>query len=503
VLDILVDDSAMQPGRLNQFFSYWQEYGDKDKHPEIAKKLRSLEHRYTRRNLASRFQRYVIDVDGMEWNEDLRERYNKPKNRAKTLVDALARRIARYPDKFNQIKHLLSQARYTPALWHFGQQLALNDNERVLLPTLTQLTLETKHQVCLEGYLSAVESSEPERYRSLVRDLLATKNTAWLGATIALRPDYDDKIFVQCLVALEKRWITPSVFEVLRMGKAIESVPPDRTDRLLRQLNDYGSQDALAVLIELLDSSPFDDTSPFTSDFVFGVVSGSLPDDESWDVMRGYHWKNVCAKLIHWDAGKILPLLDTLLVGMRTNYQLSYDFNIAPFADELVQADPAGAWTIVKAHIEETLPKWRRDLLHWLKGGISTFDEKESNGPIVDLPVPEILEWIEKDPEPRAVLIAHATPASLDHDQGGLLTRELLARYGQFDGVQNGISATFHSGGWTGPASSYLKKKREKLRRWLAADFEYEVVQWIEAKIEDLDRSIEREEIDEERSRFE
>lgn len=156
----------------------------------------------------------------------------------------------------------------------------------------------------------------------------------------------------------------------------------------------------------------------------------------------------------------------------------------------------------MKVHFEETLPKWRGDLLHWLKGGLSTFDEEVLRGAIVDLPAPDILEWIEEDPESRAALIAHAAPRTLDNEQGGRLTRELLCRYGQFDGVQNGISATFHSGGWTGPTSAYLKRKRDKFRRWLAAGFGIDIMRWIEAEIEYLDRKIEREEIDEERSRF-
>lgn len=63
--------------------------------------------RYTRRNLASRVQRYVIDVDWMEWDEGFREHHDKPRNRAKILVDMLARRIARSPEKFSDIEQLL------------------------------------------------------------------------------------------------------------------------------------------------------------------------------------------------------------------------------------------------------------------------------------------------------------------------------------------------------------------------------------------------------------
>lgn len=306
-----------------------------------------------------------------------------------------------------------------------------------------------------------------------------------------------------CLDALEKRWIGPLLFEALQFGKAVEAVPSDRTEHLLHQLNEYGTQDASALLIKLLDSIPFNDSSPVSSDFVFGVVSRSIPGEENRDEMRGYHWKNVCSTLVKWDESRTLPLLDTLLTESGRTNRLTYDSDVAPLANELVRADPIGAWEIVRIHLEETLPKWRGELLHWLKGGLATFDEESPRGAAIELPILKILEWIEKDPEPRAVLMAHAVPGTLDEEQGGRLTRELLFRYGQLDGVRNGISATFHSGGWWGPTSVYLKRKRDKLRRWLAAGFDNQTMQWIEAEIEHLDRSIEREEIDEERSQFE
>lgn len=502
VLSVIVDDSTMPPEKLNRFFWHWQQYEDDGRYPEITKRLLGFERRYTRRDLASRFQRYVIDVDWMEWDEDFRERNNKPKSRAKILVNALARRIAQHPEMLSQIQHLLSPAKNSPALWHFGEQVALNDAMRAFLQPLTRLTLETKHYECLHGYLSEVRASDPEVYISTVKGFLDVENTAWLGATIVLRTDYDDELFVKCLDALEKKWIDPLLFTALRFGRAIESVPPERTGRLLRQLSEDNAQDSLVLLVELLDSIPFNDSSPFNSGFVFDVVSQSVPDEANQDTMRGYYWKNVCSKLIKWDASRTLPLLDVLLTEMGKAYRLSYDSNVVPLADELVLADPAGAWDIVKTHFEDSLPEWRGDLFQWLKGGLSGFDEEDPRGAIADLPVPEVLEWIKEDPVHRAGLMAHAAPRTLDDEYGGRLTRELLYRYGQFDGVRSGISATFHSGGWTGPTSVYLKRKREKFRRWLAAGLEIEMTQWIEAEIEDLDRNIEREEIDEERSRF-
>ena len=98
--------------------------------------------------------------------------------------------------------------------------------------------------------------------------------------------------------------------------------------------------------------------------------------------------------------------------------------------------------------------------------------------------------------------MAHAAPRALTDEKGGQLTRELLTRYPAIDGVKGGISATFHSGGWTGPTSVYLKKKRESFRTWLGAGYSFEVMQWIEEEVVYLDKRIEEAEIEEERDRF-
>lgn len=502
VLDILVNDNAMQPKKLNRFFWNWREYKDNGKNPETKNRLRIIERRYTKRSLVSRFSRYVLDVEWTQWDEERRERKGKPRTRSKALVKALSRRIARTPDSFDEIRQHLTPEKGAPGLWFFGEQLAKNDPNRIFLPQLIDVSLKTNHQTCLYGYLSGVKDSNSDLYTATIDSLLNSQNTAWLGADIALSSDYDDDLFLKCLSLLDKSWIAPEQFNSLRFGKKIDYVPKERLLALFHQLRENQSETSLYLLLELLNSISFDKFSPFNSKFVFEVVSECLPREDSWDVMRGYHWKVVSQKLIHWDERYALPLLDVLLTKMNESYRLSYDHDVEPLANELVQTDPSGAWGVIKVHFEESLPKWRSDLLHWLKGGVGGFEEDEKRGAIADLPIQEILEWVEKNPEQRAGLIAHAAPSTLDDIDGGKVTRELLYKYGQIDGVKSGISSNFSSGGWVGPASAYLKRKREKFRRWLSAGFEFEVSQWIESEIECLDRCIEREEINEERSRF-
>lgn len=502
VLDSLVNDKAMLPEKLNSFFWHWREYKDDGEHPDITKRLQIIERRYTRRDLVSRFNRYVLDVDWAEWEDEHREQRGKTKSRAKVLVRALARRIARSPERFNEIRHLLAPKKNAQGLWFFGEQLAQNDTDRTFLSQLIEVTLQNKHQTCLYGYLSEVKKNSSGLYVSTVDAFLESEDTAWLGAHIVLSSNYDDRLFEKCLSALDNGWISPQQFSSLRYGKSIDHVPKERLGTLFQQLDSHQSEESLCLLVELLDSIALDDSSPVDSGFVFEVVSRSVPGDEGRDVMRGYHWKNLAQKLIYWDESSVLPLLDVLLTKMGEIYRLSYDSDVEPLANELVQANPSGAWEIIKTHFEEMLPKWRSDILNWLKGGIGGFEEKDPRGAIADLPLQEIIEWIDENPESRAGLIAHAAPRTLDDTNGGKLTRELLRKYGQFEGVQSGISANFHSGGWSGPTSVYLKRKREKFRRWLAAGYDFEITQWIEEEIEYLDRNIVREKINEERSQF-
>jgi hypothetical protein len=328
---------------------------------------------------------------------------------------------------------------------------------------------------------------------------LNKEDSAWLGVTITLRSHYDDALFIQCLDVLEKKWVEAFNFNMLCYGKSIESLPSERTQRLLCLLSQY---DSLNVCLSIINLLPFNDTSPFDSSFVFNLVSNSVPKHKNQDQMAGYYWNKVCLKLIEWNDNYVLPLLDILLTEMGKDGNLSYHNDISSLADNLVQHNPAGAWTIIAQHFEATLPKWRWELLNWLKGGISQFGEEiEPDSVIEKLPLSEIVKWIELDPEPRSIMIAHAAPKTLDHT-GGQLTRLLLSQYGQFNGVKSAVSVSFRYGGWSGSESAYLKRKRNKFRQWLTADFESEVNQWLDSEIECLDKRIEQADIDEERSRF-
>ena len=503
-LERLSCDPAMDSSKLNKFFFNWFEYDRSRQVPDqnVGRRLAAIRRNFTRRSLFSRLQKYVIDVDWVEWDDDFRAQRNKSKKRAKALAGALAKRIALKPQLFDEISHLLTPQKDGPALHYFGSQIAANDQGYKLLEPITQLTIKAKHSSCLAGYLSTVRQQSSDVYLRTIRGMLAKQDEAWLGALLSVRNGYDDELFVCCLDALEKNWVEPNLFLALQWGMAWQAVPAERTSRLLKLLRARGDGESLSVLINLLDDLPFDDASPFDPAFVFEIATQVFPEQEDWGDVRGYAWKTVCEKLVRWDNTYAVPLIDAIFKAMKTAHHLSYDSYVQSVANDLVKIDPSGSWAVLAKHFEATLPKWRSDLQSWLKGGLGTFDEDGQSNVITEFPLPELLLWIEKDPMSRAPLIAHAAPRTLDEGSGGILTRELLTRYSTVDGVGSGISAIFHSGGYTGPTSAYLKRRRDKFRSWLASGFTSEVIQWIERELNDLDKNIEGAEISEERDRF-
>jgi len=502
VLGVLIRDPNMKSSELNKFFADWPEYHDQPEIKDITARIVSIGRSYTKQSLINRFQRYVVDVDWLTWDEDIRERRGKRNNRAKPLVNGLAKRVATSTGLFDLILPLLSPGKESPALWRFGDRLASNDPKWSLLDKLIAQALASRHWGCLGGYLSFVQKQDAPAFHKAVTSLLSSADSAWLGAALTVRSEYDEILFDGCLVAFGKKWIETSQFSALRYGRMWEKIPSSTLERLIHLLSKEADAASVGLLIGLFHDIPFTTTSPFDSATVFSALRSAIPSEKGWNDSRGYDWQNACKKLIEFDDHFAIPLLDALFTEMGHHYRLSYDRYVESVSLELVKADPIGAWQLIARHFEATLPKWRSDLLSWLKGGIAGFHEKADSAPVNLLPVDSIISWIDIDPAARASLIGHCVPGTLDLEAGGKLSIALIAKYPAIDGVKSGISAAFRSGGWSGPTSLHLKRKREKLRDWLTHGFEFEVTQWIESELEYIDKNIEREEIAEERTRF-
>jgi hypothetical protein len=490
--------------RLNRFFVNWIDRNEDEEHAEqIVKRVRVLQRQVTTASIRARFQRYVLDTGWNEWNSAYRDKRGKGTGHARQLVVALAHRIARDPSLFEEIEaELCREDESREALWHFGENLAEMDVDNVLLPRLLDIAVDSKRTGCVAGYLSAVWKREPSNFEQLLTTLLVDQDKAWLA--FRLQAPYDSRRFDLMTAALRNSWVRASDFGYLCYGHAWKVIQAEQLRSLFELLVSRGDTDSRRVTLDLLENIPFDCDAPIAAECVLELVCQTLREETEWrDTMFGYHWSRICKKLVAWIPEYVPSLFDAILLEMKERYALSYDHYVAPVARDLVELQPDAAWVILKRHIEEAEPKWRGDLYGWMKGGHGGFDDRRVSAPISYFPIEDIFAWIrEGNSANRAAFIAHAAPKGLDDADGGALTRRLLVEFSDVEGVTDGISGTFSSGGWTGPMSAHLREKRERLRTWLGSGFEPAVAAWIEQELTHYDRRIEDAEVEEEREHW-
>lgn len=182
-------------------------------------------------------------------------------------------------------------------------------------------------------------------------------------------------------------------------------------------------------------------------------------------------WELLVTVTRDWPAGLRQEANVAILDSAREQLRVPSKVGIVLTDTERIAADPATDARAFTAFLIHQL-YWLRDdgdrLLHFR---LRRLDGRLTRRDIVSRFRRYVLdttweEWkdsaIDEDPENRAAMIAHCTPRSLEEDQGGALTRALLEKYARYDGVENGISARFHSGGWSGPESQHLRRKRDR-----------------------------------------
>lgn len=499
----LVEDRATSASSLNDFFSDWRDYRANDENAEITLALNRLARAFNRQSLASRIQRYVADVDWLEWDDDHRKRRGTPRYRAKELVRALAHRLMKKPEKASEYLPAVFASKQSPALWYFGEQLAIHDTDWSLTRSLVQMGISGNNWSCLFGYVANLRSSNEDLYRKIVSNLLDEPESRNLGAAIALRSDFDSHLFQRCLELHEEGLVQTREFSSLQYGAIWKKIPRKQLVELFDQLTHLQEPDAINVAIGLLMQIPFNDEAPFTPEDVLSVIANGLSSGEHESDLHDYHITEVGEKLSEWNPEGNSLLFEILIGLIEGDFRLGARSAPGTLANKILRANPSAHWLQIAARLEGRLPKWSFGLNDWLKGGLGGFRDETADAPISFVPISEIHTWIDREPQTRAALIAHCAPRTLDENDGGNLTRSLLERYSGYDGVKSGISSIFGSGGWVGSESDYLRRRRDKFRSWLANGYSVAVESWIEEEIAYLDSRIERAEISEERERFE
>ena len=143
--------------------------------------------------------------------------------------------------------------------------------------------------------------------------------------------------------------------------------------------------------------------------------------------------------------------------------------------DAVAEASPADAWGAVSRHLADGDARSRR-LQAWLRGW------PDSGGrPLSQMPLGDVFAWADADRPARAVILAGSCPPDFG------IARMILARYWDVDGVQDRISSSFSTEGWSGSARSHYAEKRDRFAGLRDAEPDPRVRAWLESYVRRID----------------
>lgn len=242
------------------------------------------------------------------------------------------------------------------------------------------------------------------------------------------------------------------------------------------------------------------DTTPpraLPIDLTFRVLTANDSFTERRNVMAGYRWHRLTSLFLAQNPDRSLELFDFILAqddGLSSIRTGSYSSQIA---DKIAESHPQEVWERVANVLLTGDSHTRFVVTHWL--GDSGFEDRPQFGAIRLFPVNQIITWIEQDRDNRLWKIFSALPKTLDDIYGGQLTRLMIEKNEQNENFCNSLCTYFTTGGWSGPESAYLGRKRDEARRWYSEIPSLSVQRWLSKYIDHLSQRITAAEIQEER----
>jgi hypothetical protein len=494
----LADDSATDQRALTHAIIRKLKIENQRMPKGVKKSLRDLDKKVTGETFWERFCRYVLNTS---WDED----YNITKEGVKHLdkpskrVEFLVKEVVRRPSLFEH--HLLHfVANEGHRLFEFGFKFAHDFHspdtvEKVVFAQLSVLP-DMKIQF-IGGYFSGLKDCLPEVWESWVLRLLNDASSQDVGINIIHVSGMSENVLQTLLSLYQSRSIKADVFGRIWMTAERDGITQSMIERVISWLRDSGTEDALAIAIELTDYYFFNKEQPRYCDenFLFRLITTEGFFREHGQQMLGYHWYVVTKGFRKRFPDRDMELFSEIvshpecLGGLRSRY------DPIGIVDEIAQTHPRDTWTLI-SNLLETDDYY--SVVSWL-GDEFEFENRHSTGAIGFFDPAAVMSWIMNEPTTRARILIRCLPKTLDESEGGLLTRLFLEAFGDDDELAGSLISHFSSGGWTGPESAHLSNMRDKARGWISNTKSGKALSWLYRYIQYLSQRIEQAELEEER----
>jgi predicted DNA-binding ribbon-helix-helix protein len=495
-LDQLAEDDATDLKRLVDKLA-WMRRAYHDKLSELAaSRIEKLDRHITGSNFASHVRR-VIHLSG--WN-DLVDDDGKHDDAHEKRVSELASQALSdaallrgvLPDLVCGTNNMV---------YHFGRKIGQVDEECQYLRTIVdayRALKDTATQSFLGGYLSSLFAANREKWETVIRELICDDDFMRLASPLAVSSGYTDQAVAEIILQHDKGRLDVESLLSFRYSFQLRELQTDTVQTILDRLFTANETSAcLDVLAYVYCDKGM--PRPLPRQFTLRLLSEDCADSQPRDHDFGYHWGVVAAQFISQYPEQRDALFNAAMDKICSRgYWYPDEYPVNDVVRDLIKADPGGCWAIVASRLETKGRSEARNLVRWL-GSDRSAGSKNLPGPLALFSCEDVLDWVSVAPEVRAVLISQAVPKTLASGNEGKLARELLNRYGDIERVCESLAANFLLGGYWGSGVDHYGGMRDEARQWLEVENSMRVRKWIEDYIEQLNRWIKREEIEEER----
>lgn len=468
---------------------------------KILQRLKDLDVRITGESLDSRVRRVVFLSD---WDDEFDDN-GKRSDSFSARIEALAKEAVKNTSFMSgMIKECILTDGH--GVYSFGFYVGKHDEKMGYWPSIRSIIVSPSQRHLTQftaGYLGAIFEQDKVLWEKTVTELIGNETTPTTVINIILLSGMTKRVMDALLDAVESGIVTTEALNSLHYSSRILDVDLKQVERVVEALsqceNETATETALCV-IERVYCREDETPPPLPKMLTAKVLTLDAAFTDKKTQMLPYHWAKVAKAYIGQfpDEAKVLfAAVLSRLSDWRMSIRMEDYYN-----DTLLQiaADaPDACWEIVSNHLTDLESPLALGIRHWLREKPSFGDRRGRKRPITIFNVNTVLDWVAKDPRRRAAYIAELTPKTLDRNDDGELTYELLSKYGDIDRVASSLWCNFRSGGFSGPASEYWRKRQTEARSWLAETSDPNVVPWLQDYLDSLQREIERSEIEEER----
>ena len=498
VMDILfelAEDKEIDRRPLTQFVirALWRSNDHSDN--TILGKVRQLDKVLTGTSLWERTERYVLHSTLEEdyvFHEGERKQSKLPGKR----VQALAREYMRDFTAFS--KHLPKLVRTSGyRLAELGMEcgkLADSKFDEELLKYIESGNIDI-NEIFVRGYFSGLRNQDEKRWETLLHRLLHNHVAIKIAIDCIDSFGRNASLLHEMLILFKEGKCDSTTFARFAFRRDSGAVTDHLFQEIITTLLRRPDKTSINVCAQLIYSFYFTQGSSdeFPDDLVFEVLAKSTDTD---DPMIMYYWSEIAKGFTKKHPTRSVDLLNEMLRNMRWISHHSASGYIAEIADKIVLDHPLEAWKVISERLISKSEN-RRTVIHWLAD--TGFEDTTKPCAVNYLPAEEVLRWIKEDPAKRQWLILEILPKTLDQEMGGGLTSLFIEEFCDDDRMASSLFGHFYSGGWTGPESDYLSRKRDAARQWLKEISSVKIQSWLEKYIDYLNGLIEDAKIREER----